>query len=87
MIVNGSLPLWFSDSEAITHIMTSLNNIQSPRPFTGKDSILTTDGTSLIIKNTGQSIVKDILNNSFVLRDLLHTFGNAHFTFCQQVLF
>lgn len=66
------LTMWYPNSRATTHVTTSSQNVQRPRPFSGNDYIFTADGNPLPVSACGQTIVNSSTNKSFVLRDLLH---------------
>lgn len=68
----------FLDSGATLHITTSLENIQRPRPYLGKDCIFIVDGSPLTIHQSGQSVVTTSSNKSFLLQDLLHVPSTTH---------
>lgn len=56
------------DSGATSHITSVQGNIQQPRAYNG--NIYTTDGSPLLISQSGRSIVRS-KNQSFVLQDIL----------------
>jgi hypothetical protein len=62
---------WLADSGANAHITIDAINIIASQPFNGVDTVGVSNGTGLHIKNIGSSFV--LSNKSqFLLKDILH---------------
>ena len=62
---------WVADTGETTHMTSDLAQLNSATPFSGSDTIATTDGSGLSISNVGSSIL-NVLQCSFQLPQVLH---------------